>query len=66
MKRYLIFAFNMYYPSGGWNDFQGSRDTFEDALSFTKQQITNFDYVQIVDSVTGEKWDAKDIKHTKI
>lgn len=31
MKRYLLFAGEEYYPSGGWNDFRGAFDTLEEA-----------------------------------
>lgn len=27
MKRYLLFAFNQYYPQGGMNDFDSEYDT---------------------------------------
>jgi hypothetical protein len=32
MKRFLIFAYDMYYPVGGRNDEQASFDTLEEAL----------------------------------
>jgi hypothetical protein len=32
MKRYLVFAGDTYYPSGGWNDFQRSFDKLEEAV----------------------------------
>jgi hypothetical protein len=32
MERYLLFAYDDYYPNGGWNDFQGSFDSVQDAL----------------------------------
>lgn len=31
MKRYLVFAYDNYYPGGGWYDFKGAYDTFESA-----------------------------------
>lgn len=31
MKRYLLFAGHLYYPSGGWDDFQGDFDSVEAA-----------------------------------
>ena len=31
MKRYLLFIYSYYYPNGGWNDFQGSFSTTEEA-----------------------------------
>ena len=31
MKRYLVFAGIDYYPAGGWNDFQGSFASLNEA-----------------------------------
>jgi len=31
MKPYLLFYGMTYYPNGGWEDFQGSFDTLEEA-----------------------------------
>ncbi len=31
MKRYLLFAGDMYYPCGGWEDFKDDFDTVEEA-----------------------------------
>lgn len=33
MKRYIIFAYEAYYPGGGWSDFCGDFDTVEEAIS---------------------------------
>lgn len=35
MKRFLVFAFDHYYPKGGMNDFKGSFDTKEEAIAFS-------------------------------
>ena len=31
MKRYLLFAGDQYYPSGGWNDFKNSFHSLKEA-----------------------------------
>lgn len=31
MKRYAVFGYEQYYPSGGWNDLVGRYDTVEEA-----------------------------------
>lgn len=31
MKRYLLFAFDGYYPEGGWSDYRGDYDTLREA-----------------------------------
>lgn len=40
MKRYLVFANDCYYPSGGAGDFQKSFDTAEEAEEFAKWLIS--------------------------
>lgn len=34
MKRYALFEFDQYYPSGGWSDFVNSFDSVDEAVSF--------------------------------
>lgn len=47
-KRYLLFVFYDYYPSGGWDDFAGSFDTIENAaITAAASREDNF---QVVDS----------------
>lgn len=36
MKRFLVFAYDSYYPGGGWGDFQKSFDTLEAAKAFAE------------------------------
>lgn len=50
MKRYLLFAWDQYYPSGGWNDFIGCFDSFEEAQQFLSN--INCDEWQIIDNGT--------------
>ena len=33
MKRYLVFAYPVYYPGGGWSDFIADFDSIEDAFT---------------------------------
>jgi hypothetical protein len=47
MKRYLLFCFDGYYPSGGWGDFVGTFDTIEEALKNRDR-----DHYQVVDTET--------------
>jgi hypothetical protein len=52
MKRYLLFAFDKYYPKGGWEDFIGSFDTIEECKQLS--MIERFyDEYQIIDSEIG-------------
>ena len=72
MRRYLVFAFDVYYPDGGANDFKCAFDKYEDALKAAKaiqegQAIpldSRYDVVQIFDTQTckhvarmrGKEW----------
>ena len=61
LKRYLTFAYDMYYPGGGWADFQGSFDLLEEAGEHLKNLDFYHDRHRIIDSETGEEiygdWD---------
>jgi hypothetical protein len=52
MKKYLLFLGDCYYPSGGWNDFQSSFDTIEEARAAVPP---NTDWWHIVDSETASE-----------
>lgn len=49
-KRYLVLAWNCYYPSGGLYDFKESFDTLEEAQQF---DVSNFDFSTIYDRLEG-------------
>lgn len=54
MNRYLVFAYDTYYPCGGMNDLKGHFQTEAEArafaLSFYKEGDASFpDYVEIFD-----------------
>lgn len=49
IARYFVFAYDTYYPLGGWNDFKGAFDTLEEARKIAQQTMT--DNYQIVDVV---------------
>lgn len=62
MKNFLVFMGYNYYPSGGWDDFYASFDTYDDAISEVKKEALNRDWVQIVDMqstrvTTFSRWD---------
>jgi hypothetical protein len=62
VKRFMVFAFNCYYPSGGWRDFISAHENIEDARKVAERavgpddwdsdDITGKDYAQIVDAET--------------
>lgn len=39
LKRYLVFVGDCYYPQGGMQDFCGSRETEEAAITFAQSKI---------------------------
>ncbi len=57
MKRYLLFSGSNFYPIGGWNDFQTSFDTIEEAEkhAVTLREWCQHDWHHIVDSETQER-----------
>jgi hypothetical protein len=52
MKRYLLFAGDQYYPSGGWRDFRGSFATSEEAVKHVADWL-RVDWWHVVDGATG-------------
>jgi hypothetical protein len=59
MKRFLVFAWDHYYPSGGWNDFKIDIDNLDDAKLYARDQIREMgrQFAQVVDTETGNTWD---------
>jgi len=58
MKRYLLFCFPADYPAGGWNDFQGSFGTIEEAKAAAEAKRKEDPYCvefQVIDSSTGDE-----------
>lgn len=47
VKRFLVFGFEQYYPSGGWSDYLDSFETAEEAEAFAKT-VRN-DNVEIIE-----------------
>lgn len=52
LKRYLVFAFDDYYPTGGWNDFIESFDTLDYAALTAERVGKTRQVTQVVDSTT--------------
>ena len=55
-KKWIVFAFSQYYPSGGLGDIVGSFDELDDAYKCMRE--TNNDYAEIVDRDTWEIYDS--------
>ena len=56
MKKFIVFAFSQYYPSGGMNDVKGSFDYFEYAEALVQKYKDDdyYDHYQIFNAVTRE------------
>lgn len=51
MRRFLVFGFAVFYPQGGFKDFEDSFDTKEEAINFIdKEEHYEGQRFQIVDS----------------
>lgn len=49
MKRYLLFGYDNYYPSGGQHDVVDSFDSLDELKEFIKDSIYKLDYYDILD-----------------
>ena len=59
MDRFLLFAGDKYYPTGGWFDYQGSYADLAVAITEGKARTSNresiyCDWCHIVDKESGE------------
>jgi len=52
MKRYLLFAFYVYYPQGGMDDMIDSFDTLEEAKDRIRGLREHYEDYQIFDTVS--------------
>lgn len=50
-KRFLLFVYDSFYPSGGMNDKQGSYYTLEEAIEAGKN--SRYDYFHVYDRIEG-------------
>lgn len=47
VKRYLLFAGDQYYPSGGWHDLSGEFDSIEEAEEYVFER--GYEWWHVVD-----------------
>jgi hypothetical protein len=52
-KKYILFQYDQYYPSGGLGDIRGSFDTLEEAKEYAVKH--RHDYNDVVDRDTWEE-----------
>jgi hypothetical protein len=53
LYRYLVFAFDSYYPDGGWRDFQGSFRSKRAAVAHAR--TLRYDHKEVIDITTGRE-----------
>ncbi len=55
--RYIVFAFDNYYPCGGMADSKGTFHTSTEAFDFARaiRKESSYDYVEVYDTATGEQ-----------
>jgi hypothetical protein len=54
VKRYLLFAGDIYYPAGGWDDFVASFDLPAEARTHA-ESLHPCQWWQIIDGHTGQE-----------
>lgn len=62
MKRFLLFAYVQYYPSGGAHDLAGDFDTLEEARASQAASPVDGvpdDFAHVLDTETGEVTDIE-------
>lgn len=60
MRRYWAFCYRDFYPEGGFNDFQGSFDTPEEAQEYVETWMaTNLDAVSVYGGTNGHVVDIE-------
>jgi hypothetical protein len=53
MKKYIVFGFFGYYPSGGMDDLRGDFDSLAEVREF--MALGEYDYYHVVDRDTWER-----------
>jgi hypothetical protein len=64
MKRYLLFAFREYYPSGGMNDLYGHYDSINEVVTTIETIINEYDgryNVNVLDTKVMQYTDTYDM-----
>lgn len=60
MERYLLFQYDIYYPSGGMADLQGSFHTIDEIKKFLENTENTYDHTEVIDTHTPN-WDIVEI-----
>ena len=57
MRRYLLFAGDMYYPAGGWDDFIADFDIMNEAIKtgIALKDDSRCDWWKVIDTTTKKE-----------
>jgi hypothetical protein len=58
-KRFMVFIYERYYPSGGLADCVGDFDTIEEAEAFMKEHRSRSENLDLFDRVVGKYVDSE-------
>lgn len=59
---FYVFTGLYYYPGKGWDDFQGTADTPDEARAIVEATASGDEWYQIVDASTLKVWEQGDIE----
>lgn len=60
-KRYWLFGYYRYYPSGGMSDLTFTADSFQECIDYmNSDELSPPDYIDIFDSHTKKLYDIKE------
>ena len=62
----MVFVYDTYYPSGGWNDFLFDADTLEEVKREVINHTSGFEFLDIIDSETKERIELSEEEESKI
>jgi len=62
MKRYLLFEYSDYYPSGGMNDYTGDFNSVEEAKIAAKKYVDWVSQIERFDADNVEIYDTQEAK----
>lgn len=61
MKKFILFAYDYWYPMGGLKDIAGDFQYLDDAIKFVQTQDLHNDCIHVVDRDTWEiVWNGSD------
>jgi hypothetical protein len=66
VKKFILFAFDKYYPCGGLSDISGSFETLDEAVAFEGADPCRADFAYVVDRDTWEGFGRSESERAQI